>query len=177
SPEWQGAYMVLSSRAWHPLVDGHSGFDPAGPYLRGVFSRFPDADSLRLLADLKVGLVIVHDDLRPGPICLRLEFRPMPYLSETWSGQKTCILRVLGAPPAPPTPPEELGALAGARLTGAAGDSAAAAAGGDLATPVASTAHLRVVRPARTKDSPVDLFSNWLHWGVHEVELYEAADS
>ena len=47
----------------------------------------------------------------------------------------------------------------------------------DLEIPVTSTAHLRVVRPARTKDSPVDLFSNWLHWGVHEVELYEAADS
>ena len=259
SPEWQGAYMVLSSRDWNPLVNGHSGFDPAGPYLRGVFFRFPDPDSLRLLADLKVGLVIVHDDLRPGPICLRLEFRPMPYLSETWSGQKTCILRVLGAPPAPPTPSEQLVALAGARLTGSAGDSAAAAGDGDLAThwmqdivptadgwlqidlpephpvrrirlrlgphygdyprhyrvdastdgvqwapltpvrlaepplrgllhdsgdlsvdleiPVTSTAHLRVVRPARTKDSPVDLFSNWLHWGVHEVELYEAADS
>ncbi len=47
----------------------------------------------------------------------------------------------------------------------------------DLEIPVTSTARLRVVRPARTKDSPVDLFSNWLHWGVHEVELYEAADS
>jgi hypothetical protein len=259
NPEYEGAYMVLSSRHWNPLLNGRSGFDPDGIYLRSALFWFPRPDTLVLLHDLGVGIVIVHDDLMGRPMCAFLAGHPSPYLVQVPIDPTNCVLRLLGAPAAPPVPPDRPIPITAARLTGSGGESAAAATDGDLRTdwmqdvvpaqeawlqidlpeahrvqrmrlrfgphfgdypreyrvdasadgvawtpivptrvgeapllglehdpddlaidvaiPPTSTAHLRLVRPAETKETPWGLFANWLRWGVHEVELYEAVGS
>jgi len=258
-PEYEGEYMVLSSRHWNPLLNGRSGFDPAGPYLRALLATFPSPDSLGLLHDVGVGVAIVHDDLSLVPVCPQASTQWSPYVAYVPIDSKTCVLRLLGAPAPPPVPPDRPIPMATVRLTGSDGASAAAAADGDLAThwtqevvggvegwlqidlpearvvrrmrlrfgphfgdylrqyrldasadgtewttavptrlgepplrslardredlvvdisvPPTSTAHLRLVRPKETTETPYGVFAAWHHWGVHEIALYEAAGS
>jgi hypothetical protein len=256
SPPTVAGYMVQSSEHWQRLVNGYSGFDPAGVYLREVLFRFPDARSLRLLHDLDVRWVVAHPG-GPRRLCELPARLLAPYLRTVLRDGDDCVMAVDGAPPLPARPAERPVALAGARLTGSGGEDASAAADGDLAThwteevtatkagwlqvdlpephvisrivlrlgrhfgdyprqyrletsadgatwiavapdtvgpaplvsaradpddlrvelelPPTATRHLRIVRPAATPQSPWGLFSNWITWGVHELELYEPA--
>ena len=251
----EATYMVLSSRHWNPLLNGYSGFAPYGDYFARAFA-FPDEPSLRLLHDLGVGLVVVHDDLLRRPLCALLATRPSPYLQHVRIDPLTCVERIVGAPAAPPAPPERRVSLAGVRASGSDDTPATAAVDGDptthwtqpvlggardawiqldlpephdirrirlrlgphfgdylrvyridasadgvhwaprtpvqlaepplrsyrenpddlwidLPVPPAATAHLRIVRP-QARGAPGAAFVDWMQWGVHEVELYEA---
>jgi hypothetical protein len=55
------AYMLASTRHWHPLLNGYSGFVP-GSYTRAWLSLtgFPDTRSLDALRDLRVTHVVIH---------------------------------------------------------------------------------------------------------------------
>jgi len=56
-------YMLDSTRHWQPMLNGYSGFRPA--WYDDLYRRlrnFPDAESIRALADRGVTHVVVHRD-------------------------------------------------------------------------------------------------------------------
>jgi hypothetical protein len=61
-----GRYVLASTRHWHPLVNGYSGFDPAS-YRRHneLFRTFPDEAALAALAKAGVTHVTVYPDEIP----------------------------------------------------------------------------------------------------------------
>jgi hypothetical protein len=67
---WEGAaYMLYSTRHWHPIANGHSAFIP--PSYRDfheIVKTFPDASSLEALSQRGVTHVVVHDR----------RFKPLP---------------------------------------------------------------------------------------------------
>jgi hypothetical protein len=60
--------MLASTRHWHPILNGYSGFVPAS-YVEHWkrFSSFPDVTSLRALRDAGVTHVVIHYE-SPTPI-------------------------------------------------------------------------------------------------------------
>jgi hypothetical protein len=62
-----GPYVLNSTRHWHPLLNGYSGFVPES-YRRhaAVLASFPDEPGLALLRKLGVTHVVVHVEDAPG---------------------------------------------------------------------------------------------------------------
>src|SRR5262249_12554635 len=46
APDQDALAMMGSTVHWKPLVNGYSGFSPAGEYTRAALAAFPDAESL-----------------------------------------------------------------------------------------------------------------------------------
>jgi hypothetical protein len=132
-PEYESLYMMLSTYHWKRLVNGYSGSFPARNYLEDVFSRFPDATSLRLARDLRVRYVVAHSGLLP-PQQRHLCRDPGPWLVVRHADGSSCVLEILGAPEPPVRPPDRALPLASARITTSSGDGAAAVTDGDLRT-------------------------------------------
>ena len=62
-PGAEPRYTYLSTFHWKPLVNGYSGYYPAG-YLQGLqaLEAFPDKRALQRLRDVGVTYVVVHED-------------------------------------------------------------------------------------------------------------------
>ena len=57
-------YMLYSTRHWHPILTGYSGFLPPGYEQRWMrVNQFPKDTALAALVDLGVTHVVVHDDV------------------------------------------------------------------------------------------------------------------
>src|SRR5262249_49395631 len=113
---------------------GRSGFDPAGAWLRDVLVRFPTPASLRLLADLHVAWVMIHDTVE-RPLCQLPVLRASPHLALAFAEGNECVFQVLSAPPPPrpPPPPDRPPPLAGARIPAGGGPHVETVAGTDVA--------------------------------------------
>jgi hypothetical protein len=127
-------WAMLRSLDHHKrIMNGHSGFSPAGAYTRQTLSGFPDAPSLRLLANLRVRYALLHlADLQGA--AAGYAARGAPWVVPSFTDGDTCVLEIRGAPPPAPRPADRPLRLAGARLATSSGDDASAAVDGDLAT-------------------------------------------
>jgi hypothetical protein len=65
---YQTTYMLHSMGHWQKTIHGYSGFEaPLHTRLYQELRGFPDATSLQRLDELKVGYLVVHEDMyRPG---------------------------------------------------------------------------------------------------------------
>lgn len=124
-------WMLYSTTHWKRLVNGY-GWSPTDAYLRATFARLPDGPGLRLLGDLDVRYLVVHEDLA-APAEARLCDEPPPGTAVRWRGAQTCVLAI----PRAPRTTEERGRripLDGARLTTSSGADASAVRDGRLET-------------------------------------------
>jgi hypothetical protein len=135
SPAGDARAMVLSTGHWRPLVNGYSGFLPAGYYLRRVLASFPDDRSQTLLRELGVRYAVVDGRgyRRAGASpCARLLAEPRAGMRIAFSEPTGCVVELSG--PAPPA--AETGAsLRIARLVSSDGDDLRLDASGALGRP------------------------------------------
>lgn len=108
-PDRDALYMVYSTYHWKRMVNGYSGFSPAGTSLRVALFGFPDPRSLRLLHRLGVRYVLVHPRklMPPRPaMCQDPTQQAAPYLALRHRDGADCVFELLDAPAEAPTPPE-----------------------------------------------------------------------
>ena len=132
-PDRDALAMMGSTVHWKPLVNGYSGFSPAGAYTRAALAAFPDAESLRLLSDLGVRYAILHRSGLPpatGALCETGE----RHLPVRYANGDTCVLDILGAPPRAAPAPDHPAPLGAARLTTSLGTDPHAMVDRDLST-------------------------------------------
>jgi hypothetical protein len=101
SPAGDARAMVLSTRHWRPLVNGYSGFLPAGYYLRRVLASFPDERSQTLLRGLDVRYVVAAGRTAA---CTRLEASPQAGMRIAFRAPAACVIELSGAVPAAAEP-------------------------------------------------------------------------
>jgi len=118
---------------WKRLVNGYSGFSPAGAYTHTALVAFPDAESLRLLSDLGVRYAILHLARLP-PAMRALCTTGDAHLVVRYANADTCVLEILGAPPRPARPSDRPVPLGAARITTSSGPDPHALVDRDLAT-------------------------------------------
>ena len=136
-PVDDGLYMLASTYHWRRLMNGYTGFGPATTYERAVLLRFPDAEGLRLLADSGVRYAIVHNDLLPlyaRTICKRATEEYGSWIALRYQDSFSCVLEILGAPPAPPRPPESVVGREGIRVRASSGEDPSAVIDGRAET-------------------------------------------
>jgi len=135
APAADARAMVESTRHWRPLVNGYSGFLPAGYYLRRVLASFPDERSLALLRGLGVRYAVVNDrDYRRDAAspCARLDAAPAAGARLAFGEPGGCVVELTGAAPAP----ADAGVpLPVARIVSSSGEELVADAAGRLAHP------------------------------------------
>ena len=133
-PPDQDAFAMMGSTVhWKRLVNGYSGFSPAGAYTHTALVTFPDAESLRLLSDLGVRYAILHLARLP-PAMRALCTTGDAHLVVRYANADTCVLEILGAPPRPARPSDRPVPLGAARLTTSSGPDPHAIVDRDLAT-------------------------------------------
>jgi hypothetical protein len=135
APAEDARAMVESTRHWRPLVNGYSGFLPAGYYLRRVLASFPDERSLALLRGLGVRYAVVNDrGYRRGAAspCARLAAAPEAGVRLAFSEAGGCVVELTGAAPVPAVAGPR---LAVERVVSSSGDELAADGAGTLARP------------------------------------------
>jgi hypothetical protein len=126
SPPGDAHAMVLSTRHWRPLVNGYSGFLPAGYYLRRVLASFPDERSQALLRGLGVRHVVAEGR---QVACARLDATPQAGMQIAFRAPGACVVELSGDPPSPVAPGVSLPI---ARLVSSDGDEVALGAAGIL---------------------------------------------
>ena len=132
-PDQDALAMMGSTVHWKRLVNGYSGFSPAGAYTHTALVAFPDAESLRLLSDLGVRYAILHLARLP-PAMRALCTTGDAHLVVRYANADTCVLEILGAPPRPARPSDRPVPLGAARLTTSSGPDPHALVDRDLAT-------------------------------------------
>jgi hypothetical protein len=133
--ELDAAAMVRRTADWRPLVNGYTGFLPAGYFLRSVLAAFPDARSVGLLAGLGVRWVMVDGAAyargdRPSPCIAARGTSGVRTAHESVDG---CVLEVIAEPPSEPPPAGRR--VTPVRMRTSDGAELAVDASGDLATP------------------------------------------
>jgi len=132
-PDQDALAMMGSTVHWKPLVNGYSGFSPAGTYIRAALAPFPDAESLRLLSDLGVRHAILHRSLLPPATAALCETADR-HLPVRYANGDICVLDILGAPPRAAPAPDHPAPLGAARLTTSLGTDPHAMVDRDLST-------------------------------------------
>jgi hypothetical protein len=134
-PDRDAASMVRRASDWRPLVNGYTGFLPAGYFLRRTLAAFPDRRAVDLLAGLGVRWVLVDGDAfargtRPAP-CSAAALPEGVRLAH--AGDGGCVLEVVA--PAPPPVASRGERVRAAGMVASDGARIALDADGDLAAP------------------------------------------
>ena len=135
SPDRDAAAMVRRAGDWRPLVNGYTGFLPAGYFLRRTLATFPDSRSQALLAGLGVRWVLVDGQaFARGTRTAPCDAAALPAgVRLAHAGTDGCVLEVAAAPPASAAASGERIRPAG--MVASDGTRLALDAGGDLTAP------------------------------------------
>lgn len=134
-PGRDAAAMVRRTSDWRPLVNGYTGFLPAGYFLRRTLAAFPDQRSIDLLAGLGVRWVVVDGRaFARGSRVAPCDPAVLPAgVRLAHAADDGCVIEVVASAPEDPPPGGER--VRPAAVETSDGERLAVDAAGDLAAP------------------------------------------